>query len=189
MAQTRSHALVPQATRPEVATVKPTQELRFPIRILGQSDARIVPQRVGNWWLEPVQEGTPLPPRAKQRLAEFLATGVVPRAIVVFHEIPDTPAPLSTPARLAVRAQHWAQQELPVLVDGAKTQQYAPVLGSWALRAARRAAPIVGIAALTGVAIVGHLAMASTAVVAAAVVDPCLVVVTEDGTWVELDRW
>jgi hypothetical protein len=63
--------------------------------------------------------------------------------------------------------------------------------------AACQAAPIVGSAArlVIGLTAAGLAATAAVvaaltlAALAAALTDPCLVVVTEDGSWIEIDRW
>jgi hypothetical protein len=52
-----------------------------------------------------------------------------------------------------------------------------------------RVLPIASLAMVGLVALLGHMATASVAVVAAAALDPCLVVVTQDGYWIEIDRW
>ena len=142
-----------------------------PVRILGQSLAPVLPQQVGNWWLEPLTPATILPARAQRRLQAVLAAGVVPRAVVVFHELPATP-----PAQFPVARRHAVMlaRTLPPMAVAVERSalRLLPVLG-WLLIAAIRA-----------------LLLGLTAVVAALVlVDPCLVVVTEEGWWLEVDRW
>src|SRR4051812_12142713 len=96
----------------EVALLPARPKLDFPTQVLFHSDAPIVPQKVDNWWLEPLRltpypldpvgSTTETPPRAKQRLQQLLATGFVPKAVVVFHEIPGEQHRLSTIERAAV---------------------------------------------------------------------------------------
>src|SRR5688572_656484 len=122
----------PTLARQQVAHSRPfvaedRQGLGFPVRFLGESTAPIHPQQIGKWWLEPLRldplthdptgTSTTLPPRAKQRLEALLAFGVVPRATVVFHEIPENKQALSPIERITVRLHRWAHQELPVLVS------------------------------------------------------------------------
>ena len=164
-----------------------SRALDFPIRIVGHSQAPIVPQRVGAWWLELYQPGTALPSRARQRLEAVLAAGVQPKAIVVFHEIPTADPvaqrPLSVTGQKAIALARWAQQEAPVALSRGATvaRRYAPVVGRAAGKIALITAQVLGVAALTTLVIAGQIL--------SAVVDPCLVVVTEDGDWVEIDRW
>jgi len=176
---------------PMVAIRPHARQIDFPVRVLGQSDAAIVPQRVGNWWMEPLSKETELPPRARQRLQSFLTTGVTPKAIVVFHEIPTAPHEPSRSARIATRLHRFANQELPPIVQGVqeRVQQTAPVVGRGVLRVASAALPVIGIAGVVLVGAMGLLAASALSVLAAAVTDPCLVVVTEDGQWIEIDRW
>jgi len=154
------------AARPAVALA-----LGFPVRILGQSMAPVIPQQVGDWWLEPLGPATILPARAQRRLRAVLAAGVVPRAVVVFHELPATPS-----ARLSAVQRHVVSvaRALPPMAAAVERSalRLLPVLG-WLLIAAVRAL-LCGLAAV---------------VAALVLVDPCLVVVTEDGWWLEVDRW
>ncbi len=145
--------------------------LGFPVRVLGQSLAPVIPQQVGTWWLEPLTPATILPERARRRLQAVLAAGVVPRAVVVFHELPATPPTRSSAARRHAVAMARALPPMAVAVEHSALR-LLPVLG-WLLIAAVRAA-LLGLAAV---------------VAALVLVDPCLVVVTEDGWWLEVDRW
>lgn len=159
--------------------------LPFTTTVIGHSRAEIVPQRVGAWWLEPVVDEARLPSRARQRLAAVRSSGLPIKAVVLFHELP-TVAPSSNGmvVRASGRVQTWLEQELP-----AKSAQ---------LRAhAHRLAPSVGWAtrAVLGLTVtmltVGAVAATTVTlgVLAAALTDPCLVVVTDDGCWIEVDRW
>jgi len=154
------------AARPAVALA-----LGFPVRILGQSMVPAFPQLVGNWWLEPLGPSTILPERARRRLQAVLTAGVIPRAVVVFHELPATP-----PARFSAARRR-----------GVQLARALPPLAMAVERSALRLLPVLGWLLIAGIR---ALLSGLTAVVAALVlVDPCLVVVTEDGWWLEVDRW
>ena len=141
------------------------------MRVLGQSMAPAIPQRVGNWWLEPLRPATILPARAEQRLRAILSAGIRPRAVVVFHELPATP-----PARFSAARRR-----------GVQLARALPPLAMAVERSALRLLPVLGWLLIAGIR---ALLSGLTAVVAALVlVDPCLVVVTEDGWWLEVDRW
>ena len=118
-----------------------------------------------------------MPIRARQRLDALLATGFVPKAIVVFHELPRPDLEPSVWALRLTRAGRWLGQATSMLAMAAASF-------------ARTAAPVVGqvLLGLAGLLVmaVGGLALVLTAL---ASVDPCLVVVTEDGYWIEIDRW
>lgn len=170
----------------------------FPLRVVGRSMAPVVPQRVGDWWLEPVNIDAKLPLRARTRLDALLALDLVPKAIVLFHEIPTDWAPASPPTAASspvtatrqhgTRLSRWAQQSLPVLVDRASeaTRRHGPPLARTLAHLTVRA---LGLAALgLGAATIVALGATATAI-GAALSDPCLVIVTADGYWIEIDRW
>ncbi len=157
----------------------------FPVRVLGQSNARPHPQRVGQWWLEPLHDPGKLPPRARQRLDAFLAAGVQPKALVIFHEIPLTTVAPVRPATVSPveRAAVWVHHHVPEFAGNVRqrAKQAGPHIG-----AALSATSVV--LGWSAAAAVGLAALAVPIVIAAAT-DPCLVVVTEDGYWLEIDRW
>ena len=136
--------------RPAADVLEHTRQLGFPIRVLGQNNGLIVPQVVGNWWLEPLGPQTHLPPRARHRLETVLAAGITPKAVVVFHELPKEPGEPSRWVKLAAQCVEWARHQV---AERAQQREQA--------RAERRRQRL----------------------------DPCLVVVLADGSWVELDRW
>jgi hypothetical protein len=142
-----------------------------PVRVLGQSMAPVIPQQVGNWWLEPLGPATLLPARAQRRLHAVVSAGVVPRAVVVLHELLPTP-----PARSSAIRRH--------AVAAARA---LPPMAAAVERSALRLLPVLGWLLVAAVRVL----LCGLAAVAAALVpvDPCLVVVTEDGWWLEVDRW
>jgi hypothetical protein len=164
--RTGSAAVQRKATAPVYPPAFPV-----PVRVLGQSMALPIPQRVADWWLEPLTPTTVLPPRARRLLQAILAAGVVLRAVVVFHELPA-----SSPARFSALRRHAVTlaRALPPMATAMERSslRLLPVLG-WLLIAVMRAL-LCGLAAV---------------VAALVLVDPCLVVVTEDGWWLEVDRW
>jgi hypothetical protein len=98
--------------------------------------APVIPQQVGNWWLEPLGPATILPARAQRRLQAVLAAGVVPRAVVVFHELPPTP-----PVRFSAARRHAVSvaQSLPSLAAAVERSALRPLpLLGWLLIAAVR---------------------------------------------------
>lgn len=139
---------------PSVLT--PGSQLGFAVRVLGMSHAPVLPQQVGDWWLEPVTDDTPLPPRAVARLRAVRAAGITPRAVVVFHELPRAAG--GHPAYPSVILPRAARR----VVTLAASRLLATVRARTARRRVARTRPRR---------------------------DPCLVVVTADGAWVEIDRW
>jgi hypothetical protein len=142
-------------------------ELGFQPRLIGQSDAPVFPRRVGNWWLEPVTPTTVLPARAEARLARVVTCGVKVRAAVLFHEIPQDQA--SGPKSQFARSLDTISR---------RVQREAPVIGG-----------MLGRVAITAATSLAKGAVHARDLIASLHLDPCLVVVTEDGQWVEIDRW
>jgi len=159
-------------------TLERADVLNFPLKPIGRSSAPIVPQLVGDWWLQPLTPQTYLPPRAQDRLDQVLEAGIKPKAIVVFHELPRQPKP-STLTKFGHQLGRFASVEIPAaaLRAGNLAREHGPGM----LRAASIGAGVV----LTGVA---YLALA-TITAALTITDPCLVIVTQDGYWLEVDRW
>jgi len=159
--------------------------LDFTPKLLGHSRAEIVPHQVGRWWLEPLATDSELPSRARKRLQAVRATDLPIKAVVLFHEIPTTtpPAPASAAAMIG-RCGRWVDQELPIIANGAvaHARRVAPVLG-----AAARVAVSIAAAGLAASAVA--ISAVTLAALSAALADPCLVVVTDDGWWIEIDRW
>ena len=144
----------------------------LPLVLLGRSDGPVIPRRVGKWWLEPLSSAGDLPPRARERLSKVLSHNLPVKAIVLFHEIPQH----NSPASLWTRITSWAifcyEQELPALcsrlvraVSGKGNENYELLE-----RRISRLSPFAK-----------PLPLYPT--------DPVVVVVTEDGEWIEIDRW
>jgi hypothetical protein len=162
------------------------QELSFKLEPLERTLAEVPdkPTRVGDWMVyRPTKEE--LPTRAKQRVMEMLEAGIRPVDLVLYHEIKEpgfiearlSPAVKATGSRLAT----WASQDVPVMTEKAweVTKKHGPTLLGMV---------VAGIAVVATLLLVG-LAYTALAVVSAIVSDPVLVIVTEDGYWIEIDRW
>ena len=166
------------APTPMSGVLERSHQLNFPLVPVGRSSAPTVPQVVGDWWLEPLSAEAYLPPRARMRLEQLFEAGIHPKAIVVFHELPRQAQP-SKWAHLQQRMARFASVDMPTaaLRSGQLVRQHGPVI----LRTA---------ALITGFALSG-IALLSVATIAAAltVTDPCLVIVTEDDYWIEIDFW
>jgi hypothetical protein len=167
-----------------VGVLERGRKAAIPLRVVGQSHAPVVPQRIGDWWLEPYGEDSKLPPRAQQRLHALLDAGICPKAVVIFHEIPQQQLAPTDMERLLTRAHRFAAHDLPAA-------GYA--LGERAKAGAVASAPIIGHAlAVGGKALLwaaGAAAVGTLMIAATALSDPCLVIVTDDGYWLEVDRW
>jgi hypothetical protein len=131
--------------------------------------------------MTPLRSPDELPVRARQRLISLLEAGVTPKHLVVFHELSTTPRRTSDWNRRGARAILWAQQDLPAALEHASSavKVYAPPIGKFLFKTSTLLAGVVAF-------LIWKLLTVAAAV---AVADPCLVVVTEDGYWLEVDRW
>jgi hypothetical protein len=150
--------------------------------VLGQAPLPTEPVRLGDWLIVPAhQDSSPVPARALARVQAIFAAGLRPKGFVVVHEAPKLlPAPVQDqPDTLQMSA-------LPAhLRSTLKVASIAVgVLGTLAVVASGLA--ILAVAAISLAAV---LALPAILVVGAAVVDPILVAVTDDGYWIEIDRW
>ena len=144
----------------------------LPLALLGRSDGPVIPRRVGNWWLEPLGSAGDLPPRARERLGNVLSHNPSLKAIVLFHEIPQHDSPASLWTRITSWAIFCYEQQLPALylwlvraVSGQGNENHE-LLDRRISRLNPFAKPLPLYPA-----------------------DPVLVVVTQDGVWIEIDRW
>ncbi|MDE3076875.1 MAG: hypothetical protein KGJ86_15775 [Chloroflexota bacterium] len=191
-AQTRAR---PLAYRTTMSLAQLGCYLSFEPRVLGRSLAPVVYQSRGAWRLVPqhlvsrqplvLHPDGDLPSRARSRLQELLDTSLEPRAIVVFHEALE-PTP-SRAAMIAAKTHRWLSQELPRMAQESsakilkRLENYGPLI----VRGAEQTAELAGVLAIGA----GAVALGAIFAAAAAVGDPCLVVVTRDHDWLEVDRW
>lgn len=146
------------------------REEGWPFRILGQAPMLTEPVRIQDWLLVPaLEDSTKLPDSAMERLYAIYADGIQPQGFVLVHE---APLRLTSPVNEESKSS--------------KTFDLKKIGGA-----------ALGLAALTGsliagaaIAVVGGLLILPAGLIAAAViVDPILVAVMPDNTWVEIDRW
>lgn len=148
--------------------------LRF--RVLEKTGEISSPVRIGNWVYAPATASI-IPADAKKRIELILKSGLNPTQIIVGHElveVPQLPGPVVTkPAPLSIPS-------IKEIKISPKTEeaiiQALVTTGKVAVEVAKIAA--VG----TGMMLYGLA-------VALASVDPSVIVVLEDGTWVEVLSW
>lgn len=182
LSQTVSQRLAAFASPEAHRLVTFGQELGWPVNVLGQAALPTEPVRVGKWLLIPVQQDTSqIPARTLERVQALYAAGLRPKGFVMVHEAPlELPAPTANDPRSA----HWPtlSPEIKATLSalGNALGELAPVVTGLA-----QGALAVG-AALSAVVFLG---MPLVALLGAALLDPILVAVTEDGYWIEIDRW
>ena len=155
--------------------------------VLGQAPMLDKPVRFGDWLLIPAHKDTSdVPARALERVQAIFAAGLRPQGFVMVHEAPKL---LPPPAGYEPPAPAPLTLRMPVLPEQVRSTVKV-VSGAIAALG-------MGLAAIMGVVVVAIAAIAAAAVVliplafvaAIVAVDPILVAVTEDGYWIEIDRW
>jgi hypothetical protein len=147
------------------------QEFGWEFMVLGQAPMPTQPVRLGEWLIVPAElDSSPIPERALKRVQAIYAAGLRPKGFVLVHE---APLQLAAPARKPFDVSEFVERISPAVVD---------MLGK-----------AVGAAAL--LALYGVLAAAFIVcpwpflLIGLVMVDPILIAVTEDGDWIEIDRW
>lgn len=152
------------------------------LHILGQAPIPVESIRLGDWLLVPAEKDTsPIPDRAWQRLQALFAAGIRPQGFVVVHEAPKLLPPPS--------GSEFA--DLQGLIRGAQFKS--------ALKTVATVLSVVGgaLAVVSGVIVIAILTVLAAAAVftvgaliaGAIALDPILIAVMDDGTWIEIDRW
>jgi len=146
---------------------------RWPMQVLGKAPMLKQPVRIQDWLLVPsTMDSTPLPDRAIQRIKILYEAGIRPQGFVMVHEAP-----------LQLKAP-----EVPKV--GEKTEANKKLLGKIGGAALGLGTITGSLVAAVGIAIIGSLLILPAGLLAAAVViDPILVAVMPDDSWVEIDRW
>ena len=134
-----------------------------------------------NWMLVPVEQDTSLiPARALERVQAIYEAGLRPKGFVIAHEAPRTLANPAQDEDYADGPRIDAEKLKRIVLDDVLPRLTA---------ALRVGAPLVGkcvLVALQGTLwVLGGIGMLATV----ALLDPVLIAVTEDGYWVEIDRW
>jgi len=136
----------------------------LPFQVLGRAPMVEQPVRLGDWLLIPAQQdSTAIPARAINRIRTIFDAGIRPQGFVLVHEAPmllkAPPAPRVEPRTVA-----------GTISSPEATGDLAATVGTVLSALASMIVPMMMFAA-------------------AAIVDPILVAVTEDGYWIEIDRW
>jgi hypothetical protein len=158
------------------------RDRNWDIAVLGQAPLPTEPLRMGDWLIAPaVQDSSYIPTRALERVQGIYAAGLRPQGFVIVHEAPLL---LASPD---VKKQ--ASLYMPAV---------SPQMKSFLTAAARGVGvAALGLGVLAGGAAVALavisagflLALPAALVIGAVLIDPILIAVTEDGYWIEIDRW
>lgn len=144
------------------------RQRKWDFKILGQAPLPRQPIHLQDWLIVPAhQDSSHIPARALERIQAIFAMGLRPKGFVIVHE-----APKLLPAPEVVEPE---PVSVPTNSPGIKPW-ITGLLGTMAI-----AIPVA--AAVTSMIVPATLA------VGAVLIDPILVAVTEDDTWIEIDRW
>lgn len=145
--------------------LKVGQQRGWDCLVLGRAPMPEKPLRVGDWLIVPAMEdSSEIPDRTMQRIQAIFAAGIRPKGFLIVHEAPMQ------------------------LTSGEEASPADKPSPNWA-GAAIGIVPVVAAIATAVFTALGLATAATGLLVAAAVVDPILVAVTEDDTWIEIDRW
>ena len=116
---------------------------------------------IQDWLLVPAYEDTtPLPTRTMRRIRIIYSQGLRPQGFVVVHEAP-----------MQLAAPKTVVEEKPKV----EWEGVGKSVGT--------------VARVLGVLLLGSLLLPLELIAGAVMLDPILVAVTEDGYWIEIDRW
>jgi hypothetical protein len=127
------------------------------------------------------QDSSPVPTRALRRVEGIFEAGIRPKGFVLVHEAPKL---LAGPA--GKEAESLRMRALP---DGVRSKLKMVGTGLGAVGLALVVIPGLVALAVAAFALAAMVAAPAALVVGAVVVDPILIAVTEDGYWIEVDRW
>lgn len=150
--------------------------------VLGCAPLPENPVRAGDWLIVPAHQDTsPLPSRTLDRIEKIYASGFRPKGFVIVHE-----APLLLPAHLQEDTGEFRMTTFPPQYNNLMKVLTGAVLG---LTAGLVFLSGILLLALIAIGVLAALVAPLVLVAGAVVLDPILIAVTQDGYWVEIDRW
>lgn len=158
--------------KPELKLMEVGQVHHWPFRVVGMAPVPTEPVFVNGWWLVPVtQDECHIPARALGRVRAIYEAGIRPKAFVIAHEAPKLlNAPVGAP-------------------EVSRFEFYAGQLAQHSAAAARVAGKVLITLVPIVMAGVGLTVMMAVGLAGAVLTDPCLLAVTEDDVWVQIDYW
>lgn len=156
---------------------------RWNVTVLGYAPMPTDIVHLGDWMIVPAHMDTaPLPKRAWQRVQAIYEAGLRPQGFVVVHETPQllTSATHKRPRRPTTDDFRAALRGMTRSVALGATKA-APIV--W------QVAKAAGTVAWMSAKAVGYSTLIAIGLIAAVLVDPILIAVTNDDCWIEVDRW
>jgi hypothetical protein len=158
------------------------------VRVLGQAPMPTQPIWLPEHVIVPAHQDTSdIPDHAMEKLKIIFAEGLRPKGFVVVHETPKLlPAPVQPGQEEAEEADPAQLPSFPL--EGVKTALKIVAIGLAAAAILVGAVIAIALVVAAALAIAAALVIPAAAVTAIAV-DPILIAVTDDGYWIEIDRW
>jgi len=158
------------------------EQHNWDFQIIGKAPFPEAPIRIGDWLLSPAQTDSSLiPARTLTRIQAIFAAGIRPKGFVIAHE-----APKYLPSPDVSKTKEPGQIQFPTPNPNSFQSQgnINEILGfvSKAILGL-----ISTLAAFLSIAV--PLILTSGFLMGAVLIDPILIAVTEDSTWIEVDRW
>lgn len=173
--------LVKRMTLDAMKTTEMARENHWGFRYIGNMEMLSAPFQVGNWEFIPLEDKSIIPKRAMQRIQAIEKEGIKTQGLVIAydHEPPGIPKLLTAPPPKLLA------EPKPVLVPKQAPQKTDDPKQSNELVA------IAGTVLMTTFGVIGALLVGfiSLLVFALSIGDPALIVVLEDGSWIEVMRW
>jgi hypothetical protein len=165
---TGKREVIPSMSSQARQTLALGEQRGWDFKVLGKAPLPQTPVHLENWLIVPAtQDRSHIPPKTFQRIQSLYANGIRPIGFVVVHEAPRM---LSTPQKTAGPKASQAAP-IPERIAGTKPVTFESVISSLA-------AGLSPLAMIFGAIFMGLI-----------MIDPILVVVTEEGEWIEIDRW
>ena len=158
----------PALNNPSQGLLTLGRQRNWEFNILGQAPLPSHPIHLQEWVIVPAQQdSSPIPARTLERIQAIFEIGLRPQKFVIVHEAPKL---------LAAPKEVEPEPDIsPSIMPEAKPL-ITGLLGAMAV-----AVPLA--------AAVASMIIPATLAVGAVLLDPILVAVTEDDTWIEIDRW
>lgn len=162
------------ASRQGQAIVRLAKERNWPFQVLGIAPVPTQTVVCRNWRIVPIaDEQGEIPARALQRVRAIYEAGIRPKTFVIAHELAGQLPAMVTPP-LTQRIEPYVRQALQFSMKAARVTGH--VLATYVLPAAGEVLAIA-------------VPIVIAAIVAGLAYDPCLIVVTEDDVWIQIDSW
>ncbi len=152
-------------------------------QVLGRAPMPERATRLGDWLLVPAQiDSSSIPSRTLARIQAIFTVGIRPKGFVLAHEAPKL---LPSPTTEGNKLQDHFSQPIAKTTPIRRTESPQRITELFTTAMSGLGTLLSGL-----LTILGSLILPAAYLVGAVIMlDPILVAVTEDGYWIEIDRW